>query len=508
MGKTLAEKIIGEHAGKEVSAGEIVIASVSVALVQDGTGPLAVRQLQKLNLEKVAHPNRTVLFLDHSAPASRKELANDHITLRKFAEKTGAQLSDVGNGICHTVINEDYVNPGDLLIGADSHTCTGGALCAFATGMGSTDVAIGMALGKTWLRVPETYRVNITGEFPVGVYPKDLILYLIGMIGADGATYKSLEFGGPTIDKMPMEGRFTLSNMAVEAGAKDGLIASDNITKAYLKKMGRGDKWREIKPDLDAEYERIIDIDVSTLKPTVSYPHTVNNTRDIDQVVADKIKINQAFLGTCTNSRLSDWAIFSSIVKGKKKAPGVRVIAIPGSRKIEAELIKYGYLQTLLEFGAMVLPPGCGPCVGVHGGILGDGENVISTQNRNFRGRMGNPEGNIYLGSPATVAASAIAGYIADPREYSRKLKPLGTVPDAKILAKKKAAAKAEKATPKKKAVKKTTKKTVKKTAAKKKAAKKTAKKKVAKKITKKVKAAKKKTAKKKVAKRRTAKKK
>ena len=443
MGKTLVEKIIAEHAGKEVSAGEIVIANVTVALVQDGTGPLAIKQLQKLNLEKVAHPERTVLFLDHSAPASRKELANDHMALRAFAAKTGAQLSDVGNGICHTVINEDYVNPGDLLIGADSHTCTGGALCAFSTGMGSTDVAIGMALGKTWLRVPETYKVNVTGKFPVGVYPKDLILHLIGMIGADGATYKSLEFGGPAIDNMAMEGRFTLANMAVEAGAKAGLIASDKITKAYLKKMGRVNKWREIKPDFDAEYERIIDIDVSTLKPIISYPHTVDNMRDIDQSVKDHIKVNQAFLGTCTNSRLSDWAIFSTIIKGKKLAPGVRLIAVPGSKKIEAELLKYGYLQAVMAFGGLILPPGCGPCVGVHGGILGDGENVIATQNRNFQGRMGNPAGNIYLASPATVAASAIAGYIADPREYTRVLRPLGTVPDPSKLPKKEVAKKA-----------------------------------------------------------------
>ncbi len=484
MGKTLAEIIIGMNAGKEVSAGEIVIANVTAALVQDGTGPLAVKQLQKLNLEKVAHPDKTVLFLDHSAPASRKELANDHMTLRQFADKTGAHLSDVGNGICHTVINEDYINPGDLLIGADSHTCTGGALCAFSTGMGSTDVAIGMALGKTWLRVPETYRVNVTGKFPTGVYPKDLILHLIGMIGADGATYKALEFGGPTIDNMDMEGRFTLSNMAVEAGAKAGLIASDSITRDYLKKWKRGSKWQEIYPDPDADYEKIIDIDVRQLKPTVSYPHTVDNTREIEQAVADNVKINQVFLGTCTNSRLSDWAIFAGIVKGKKPAPGVRVIAVPGSKKVETELLKHGYLQTVMEFGALMLPPGCGPCVGVHGGILGDGENVIATQNRNFRGRMGNPEGNIYLASPATVAASALTGYISDPREFSRALKPLGTIPDPVKLTRAKAAKKA--AATKQKAAKKKAKSAVKKVAKKavKKAKKKAAKKKAAKKKT------------------------
>lgn len=420
MGKTIAEKIIGEHVGKDVKTGEIVVVSVDVSLVQDGTGPLAVRQLEKLGLEKLAKPERTVFFLDHSAPASRKELANDHATLRNFAKKTGAQLSEVGMGICHTIINEIYVNPGDILIGADSHTCTGGALCAFSTGMGSTDVAIGMALGKTWFRVPETFKIFVTGEFPIGVFAKDLILHLIGLIGADGATYKALEFCGPTIEKMSMDSRFTLSNMAVEAGAKVGLIASDETTKKYLEKMGRGPKWRSITADPDAEYERVIEIDVSDLKPTVSFPHTVDNTKTIEEAVG--IVINQVFLGTCTNSRLEDWEVVARIVKGKKKAPGIRFIAVPGSRHVEKQVMDAGYYQILAELGAMFLPPGCGPCVGVHGGIPADGEKSLTTMNRNFQGRMGNPEGEIYLASPATIAATAIEGVIADPRKYAREL--------------------------------------------------------------------------------------
>lgn len=420
MGKTIAEKIIGEHVGRDVKAGEIVVANIDVSLVQDGTGPLAVRQLEKLELEKLARPEQTVLFLDHSAPASRKELANDHDTLRNFAKKTGAQLSEVGMGICHTVINEIYVNPGDILIGADSHTCTGGALCAFSTGMGSTDVAIGMALGKTWFRVPETFKIYITGEFPIGVFAKDLILHLIGLIGADGATYKALEFCGPTIENMSIESRFTISNMAVEAGAKVGLIASDETTKKYLGKMGRGSKWRSIVVDDDAEYERVIEIDVSNLKPTVSFPHTVDNTRTIEEAAG--IVINQVFLGTCTNSRLEDWDVVSRIVRGKKKAPGIRFIAVPGSKHVEKQVMDAGYYQILAEFGAMFLPPGCGPCVGVHGGVPADGEKSLTTMNRNFRGRMGNPKGEIYLASPATVAATAIEGIIADPRKYAREL--------------------------------------------------------------------------------------
>ncbi len=416
MGQTLAEKILGEHTGCEVHPGEIHIVTVDVALVQDGTGPLAVKQLQSLDLEKVAHPDRTVLFLDHAAPSPRKELSNDHVTLRTFAKKTGAVLSEVGDGVCHAVINEDYVKPGDVLIGADSHTCTGGALCAFSTGMGSTDVAIGMALGKTWMLIPHTFRVQVTGAFPKGVYSKDLILHLIGSIGADGATYKALEFGGPTIEAMIQPERFTLSNMAVEAGAKAGLIASDGVTKAYLEAQGRGGDFREIAPDPDAEYERVIEIDASSLVPTVSFPHTVDNTRTIDD--AKGVKIDQVVIGTCTNGRLHDLEVAASILKGKSRHPDTRLIVIPASRKIYLEALDAGVLKTLVEAGAAILNPGCGPCVGVHEGVLADGERCLSTQNRNFHGRMGNPKGEIYLGSPALAAATAIAGELADPREY------------------------------------------------------------------------------------------
>ena len=424
MGKTLAEKILGAHSGREVSAGEIVIANVDLCLLQDGTGPLAVRQIQKLGIEKLANPDRVVFFLDHSAPASRKELANDHKFLREFARKTGAQLSEVGRGICHVVINEKYVNPGEIMIGADSHTCTGGALGCFATGMGSTDVGIGMAFGKTWFRVPETIKIYVTGKFPLGVFPKDLILHLIGLIGADGATYMSLEFCGPTIDEMDMSGRFTLSNMAVEAGAKAGLIASDETTRKYLEEMGRGHKWVALKADDDAKYERVLEIDVSKLLPTVSYPHTVDNTHTINEAAG--IQIDQVFLGTCTNSRIEDWEIVTRMVKGKKLAPGLRFVAVPGSKEVMKEAMRRGFYQTLVDFGAVMVAPGCGPCVGIHGGIPADDEVCLTTQNRNFQGRMGNPNSKIYLGSPATIAASAIEGVIADPRKYEKELRSAG----------------------------------------------------------------------------------
>ncbi|MGB2990449.1 MAG: homoaconitate hydratase family protein, partial [Candidatus Zixiibacteriota bacterium] len=317
MGKTLAEKIIGSHAKKDVSAGQIALVSVDVCLTQDGTGPLAIRQLQQIDLEKAVNPKRTVLFLDHAAPSPRRELANDHITIRKFAQKTGACLSEVGEGVCHQIIAESYLNPGDILIGADSHTCTGGALGAFATGMGSTDVAVGIALGKTWLRVPETFKVEVKGEFQKGVYPKDLILSLIGRIGADGATYKALEFCCDAIEKMSMSGRFTLSNMVVEAGAKAGLIASDETTREFLKAQGREDKFKKLKPDKDAQYERVIQIDASELTPVVAFPHTVDNVKPIGE--ARGTKIDQVFIGTCTNGRSEDLEVAARMIAGKKK---------------------------------------------------------------------------------------------------------------------------------------------------------------------------------------------
>ncbi len=424
MGKTLAEKILGSHAGHGVSAGEIVIAKVDLCLFQDGTGPLAIRQLEKLGVSKFANPDRVVFFLDHSAPSSRKELSNDHMYIREYGKKMGAHVSDVGKGICHVVINEDYVVPGEILIGADSHTCTGGALGCFSTGMGSTDVGIGAAFGKTWFRVPESIKVYITGKFPLGVFPKDLILHLIGLISADGATYKSIEFCGPAIDEMDMASRFTLSNMAVEAGAKAGLMASDETTRKYLESRGRGGKWVSLKADDDAVYERVVEIDVSDLVPTVSFPHTVDNTRTIDEAAGTKI--NQVFLGTCTNSRVEDWEVVAKILKGKHIAPDIRFIAIPGSAEVFKDVLERGYYQTLVDFGAVMVAPGCGPCVGIHGGILGDDESCLATQNRNFKGRMGNPNGKIYLGSPATIAASAIEGVIADPRKYRKELKSIG----------------------------------------------------------------------------------
>ena len=413
MGLTLVEKILSNHVGNDVHAGELVISKVDVSAVQDGTGPLTVQEFRKLGKDKLHNPERTILFIDHGSPSPRKELSNTHMVLREFAKEYGAILSDTGAGVCHQRLIESYVNPGEVLVGADSHTCTSGALGAFATGMGSTDIAIAMALGKTWLKVPATFKIIVNGEFKDGICSKDLMLHLIGMIGADGATYKSLEFCGDTIEKMPMSERFTLANMAVEAGAKCGLFVADEKTKAYLKEKGREDKFSQILPDEDAIYERVIKINAEDVEYTVSCPHTVDNTKTVKELEKEQIKLNQVYVGTCTNGRIEDLRIVASILKDKKVNPDTRMLICPASPTVYKQAISEGLLETFIDANASILPPGCGPCVGVHGGILGDGEVCLATQNRNFQGRMGNTKGEIYLASPYIAAYSALRGYIS-----------------------------------------------------------------------------------------------
>jgi len=415
LGKAIAEKIISSHVGRDVKAGDIVVVDIDVVMAQDGTGPLSVSQIKKMGFDSVKNSSKSIFFIDHAAPSPRKELSDSHKVLRDFAAKTGAKLSDIGEGVCHQILVESYVCPGDIVIGADSHTCTSGALGAFATGMGSTDIAVGFALGKTWLMVPQTIKVNFNGKVKKGVYAKDLIIYLIGKITSDGATYKALEFSGEVSKDLSIDDRFTISNMAVEAGAKTGIFPSDDTTLKYLRGQDREDCYMEVKADAGAEYEMVLDIDCTDIEPMVSMPHTVDNIKPVSKL--DNIKIDQVYIGTCTNGRLADLKIAADILKDKKINKNVRLIVAPASRGIYLDALECGIIKTLIRSGAVVISPGCGPCVGVHQGILGSGEVCLSTQNRNFKGRMGNPDSFIYLSSPATAAWSAVRGYISDPRE-------------------------------------------------------------------------------------------
>ena len=415
MGKTLAEKILSQKLGRDVSAGEIVVSPVDLAFAQDTTGPLTVREFQNSGFKTLADKRRTMLFLDHAVPSPNAQLSADHMLLRNFARDTGCVLSDIGAGVCHQIVAESMARPGDVIVGADSHTVTAGALGAFATGMGSSDIAVAFALGKTWFRVPGTIRIEVKNKFPLFVTAKDLILHIVGLIRADGATYKALEFGGKAIESMPMSGRLTIANMAVEAGAKVGLFPSDQVTEKMLREMGRSEQYRSISPDKDAIYEKVIEIDADTLKPTVARPHTVDNIVLAESLTG--VRIHQVFLGTCTNGRLEDFALAASFLRNKKIHPDTRLIVAPSSKRVLLQAMDAGYIRIFVEAGGTIIPPGCGACLGLHQGILGDGEACLSTANRNFRGRMGNPNFFVYLASPATAAATALTGVVTSPTE-------------------------------------------------------------------------------------------
>ncbi|MCX6003599.1 MAG: 3-isopropylmalate dehydratase large subunit [Chloroflexi bacterium] len=416
MGKTIAEIILSTKSRSDAHAGDIVVAQIDLAFVQDTTGPLTVRQFRAGGFKKLANSLKAAVFLDHAAPSQSREMSNDHILLREFARQTGALISEVGDGVCHQLVAESLAKPGDLIIGTDSHTVTAGGLGAFACGMGSSDVAIGLGLGRTWFRVPETFLVELKGKFAEGVSAKDLILYLIGQIGADGATYKALEFGGDGIGGMSISQRLTVSNMAVEAGAKVGLFPAEETTCRYLTEQGRADHYTPITADGDALYQRVIKIKLGDLEPMVAKSHTVDNVVPVREVIGTKIQ--QVSIGTCTNGRLEDIEIVARMLEGKHRHPDTRLIVTPASRDILMSATAAGYIKTLLEAGAVILPPGCGSCLGLHQGVLGDGESCLSTANRNFKGRMGSAEAFIYLGSPATAAATVVKGEITDPREF------------------------------------------------------------------------------------------
>jgi len=412
---TMAEKIFSWKVGREVEPGEFLVAPVDIVYFQDGTGPLGIRRFKEFS-NKIADPEKVHFVIDHASPSPRKELSNDHAFIKSFARSFNTFLHDYGEGISHQLMIENYSKPGDLIVGADSHTCTSGALAAFATGVGSTDAAIAMSEGKLWFRVPESFRIEISGELEKGVYSKDLILYVIGKLGADGATYKSVEFHGEAIEKLSQEARFTISNMAIEMGAKAGLIPTDGKTLEYLRSMGREKDFREVRPDNDAVYERNFYFDAKEIPPGVAAPHNVDNWRPIDEVSG--LKIDQVYIGTCTNGRIEDLRIAASILKENRRHQDVKLIIAPASKRVYIQAMSEGLIKIFIDAGAVVLPPGCGPCVGIHAGVPADNEVVLSTQNRNFKGRMGNPNAEIYLASPATAAASAIKGVITDPRDF------------------------------------------------------------------------------------------
>ena len=416
MGKTIAEKILSAHAGKDLSAGDFALCKVDFTFGQDGTSSIIIDRLKEMNVRTLK--TGFCMVIDHSAPSPSEGVSRVHKKMRDFGKELNATLYDIGCGVCHQVIPASgRILPGDLVLGADSHTCTYGALGAFSTGVGSTDLAIAAASGKNWFKVPETISIVLTGKLSKGVFAKDIILHIAGVMTANGATYKAIEFSGPAVSALDMDGRFTICNMLVEVGAKAGFMPVDKKTLAWLKpRTAKGARITPVTADPGARYAQKLEFDVSKIKPTVSKPHTVDNTCPAAQLKG--VKINEAFLGTCTNGRLQDLKIAAALLRGRRVAQGVRFIVAPSSREIYLQALENGIIDTLVKAGAVVVAPGCGPCVGTHNGIPADGETVISSANRNFKGRMGNPRAFIYLASPATVVASAVEGRITDPRKY------------------------------------------------------------------------------------------
>ncbi|HQY23555.1 MAG TPA: 3-isopropylmalate dehydratase large subunit [Thermoflexales bacterium] len=405
-GLTVAEKIISAHAGRAVRAGELVIARIDGVMATDATGPLAIVAFREMGGKRVWDPAKVSLILDHAAPAPNERVSNLHGMMRAFAREQGCHFYDIGTGICHQLMVEnEHVRPGDLFLGADSHTPTYGALNAFACGVGSTDLAGALLTGRTWLKVPETIRINLVGRMPSGVTAKDVALKLVGLIGAEGANYRAVEFAGPAIREMSLSPRMTLANLASEMGAKTGLVDPAGLTLPY--------DFVPTSPDPDAEYCVIHSVDIGDLRPQVARPHSPGNVSPIDDVLG--VRIDAGFIGSCTNARLDDLRAAARILRGRRLAAGVRLIIAPVSRRVFNHALADGTIAALSEAGATFIPAGCGPCVGTHEGVPGDGEVVISTANRNYQGRMGNPNAQIYLASPAVVAASVLAGAIADP---------------------------------------------------------------------------------------------
>ena len=418
MGMTMTQKILAAHAGlSSVSAGQLIEADLDLVLGNDITSPVAIHEIEKMKVDGVFHKDKIALVMDHFAPNKDIKSAQHCKCVREFACKNEiSNYFDVGEmGIEHALLPEKGLTvAGDVIIGADSHTCTYGALGAFSTGVGSTDMAAGMATGKAWFKVPSAIKFNITGKPAKWISGKDVILHIIGMIGVDGALYKSMEFVGDGIRYLTMDDRFTIANMAIEAGGKNGIFPVDDLTRAYMKEHSKR-PFVEYVADADAEYDEEYTIDLSTLKPTVAFPHLPENTKTIDEV--GNVKIDQVVIGSCTNGRMDDLRIAAKILEGKKVAKGLRVIVIPATQQIYLDAMEEGLIRTFIEAGAVVSTPTCGPCLGGYMGVLAEGERCVSTTNRNFVGRMGHVESEVYLASPAVAAASAITGKISGPDE-------------------------------------------------------------------------------------------
>jgi 3-isopropylmalate/(R)-2-methylmalate dehydratase large subunit len=410
----MSEKILAKASNKnEVEAGDIVMATIDIAMTHDLTGPLSVQSFEKIGTEKVWDKSKIVIPFDHQVPADSIDSANNHIIMRKFVKEQGIEnFYDVNAGVCHQILPEKgHVVPGEVIVGTDSHTCTHGALGAFSTGIGSTDMAMVFSEGKLWFKVPETNRFNITGELKDNVYAKDVILNIIGKVGADGSTYKACEFAGETVENMTISDRMVLANMAIEMGGKTGLVEPDEKTIQYVKNHSNK-PYTIFKTDLDAPSLNIIDVDVSDLEPQIACPDNVDNVKPISEVDTE---IDQVFLGSCTNGRISDLRDAAKILKGNEIAKGTRMLVIPASREVYSKALDEGLLKIFVDAGGLVSAPCCGPCLGGHTGLIGPGEVSLSTSNRNFKGRQGSPDGKVYLSSAAVAAASAITGKISLP---------------------------------------------------------------------------------------------
>ena len=419
MGQTITEKIFSQHVGRNVKAGEIIRCDIDMVIGNDITTPISIKAFEESGAEKLANPDGFSIVLDHFIPAKDIASANQARISRDFAKKHQLKnyFDEKDMGIEHALLPEKgLVVPGDVIIGADSHTCTHGALGAFSTGMGSTDLAFAMISGGNWFKVPESIKVILSGKPGKYTTGKDIILEIIRMIGVDGALYKTLEFTGSTIEHLTMDDRFSMCNMAIEAGAKNGIVAYDEITAEFLADKNLAREPRIHYSDADAEYSQILEIDVANLDPVIAYPFLPSNGHSINQAVEDKIKVDQAFIGSCTNGRLADLKVAAEILKGQKVHPDVRLIVTPGTQKILREANHLGYIDIIVDAGGVVSNPTCGACLGGYMGILGDNEVAISTTNRNFVGRMGSRSSKVYLANSAVAAASAISGYITDPR--------------------------------------------------------------------------------------------